>query len=133
MIIVDAVARMNCESALDADERWIFVDRDAAVVEEDVVVGTQAESVVQCIGSVMGCYERSYVGGLAQEGAFGLHSSELLEEGESHALRIGEIFEGLVAPPLGVDSVVDIVHPAEEHGHGLFWEGQLGVSSGRAT
>ena len=64
MIIVDAVARMNCEPALDADERWIFVDRDAAVVEEDVVVGAQAESVVQCIGSVMGCSERPYVGGL---------------------------------------------------------------------
>ena len=78
----------------------------------------------------MGCSERSYVGALAQEGAFGPHSSELLEEGESHDLRIGEIFEGLVAPPLGVDSVVDIVHPAEEHGHGLFWEGQLGGKLG---
>ena len=72
------------------------------MVEEDVVIGTQAESVVQCIGSVMGCSERSYVGGLAQEGAFGLHSSEMLEEGESHDLRIGDLFEGLVAPPLGL-------------------------------
>jgi len=60
------------------------------VVEEDVVIGTQAESVVQCIGSVMGCSERSYVGGLAQEGAFGLHSSELLKKHEGEDLSDSE-------------------------------------------
>jgi hypothetical protein len=45
---------------------------------------------------------------LAQEGAFRLHSPKLLKEGEGHDLRIREHFEGLVAPPFGVELVVNV-------------------------
>src|SRR5215210_5908547 len=67
---------------------------------------------------------REEAGELAQEGAFALHPSKLLEEGQGHDLRIGELFEGLVAPPFGVDPVIDVVYLAEKHGQGLFQEGE---------
>jgi hypothetical protein len=52
---------------------------------------------------------REEPGDLAQEGAFGLHPSKLPKEGEGYDLRIGELFEGLVAPPIGVEPVVSVV------------------------
>jgi hypothetical protein len=67
---------------------------------------------------------REEAGDLAQEGAFGLHPSKLLKEGEGYDLRIGELFEGLVAPPIGVEPVVSVVYLAKQDGHGLFQEGK---------
>jgi hypothetical protein len=61
---------------------------------------------------------------LTQEGAFGLHASKLLEEGEGYDLRVREFFEVLLATALGVEAVVDVVYSAEQNGYGLFQEGQ---------
>src|SRR5829696_5431217 len=68
---------------------------------------------------------REEPGGLAQEGAFGLHTSKLLEKSEGYDLRIRELLEGLVASPFGVEPVVDVVYVAEQYGYGLFQEGQM--------
>jgi hypothetical protein len=54
-------------------------------------------------------------GGLAQEGAFGLYPSELLEEREGEDLRVGELLEGPVAVPVGVEDPVGVVDLAEQN------------------
>src|SRR5919199_4785996 len=52
---------------------------------------------------------REEAGDLAQEGALGLHTSKLLEEGEGYGLGVRESFEVLVVSAFGVEPVVDVV------------------------
>jgi hypothetical protein len=65
VLLVDAVPGANFESPLRAEQGQVFVDPDAAVVEEYVMVGTQTEDVVRRVGSVVGCSEWSDVCGLS--------------------------------------------------------------------
>jgi hypothetical protein len=66
-------------------------------------------------------------GDLAQEErVLGFYASELPEEGEGEDLRVREPLEGgVAASSFGVESAVDIVHPAEQNDYGLFQEGEL--------
>jgi hypothetical protein len=58
---------------------------------------------------------------LAQEGAFTLHPSELLEESEGDHFRVREAIYGLVASStVGVEHRVSVVYEAGEHGQSLF-------------
>jgi hypothetical protein len=41
--------------------------------------------------------------GVAQEGAFALHTPQLLKEGDGYDLRVGELLERLVAAPPWVE------------------------------
>jgi hypothetical protein len=68
---------------------------------------------------------REEAGNLAQEGAFGLNTSKLLEKSEGYDLRIRDLFEGLVMTPFGIELVVSVVYLAKQNGHSLFQEGQL--------
>ena len=53
-----------------------------------------------------------------------------MEKGEGHDLRIRELFEGLIAPPFGVELVVSVVYSAEQNSHGLLQKGKLGGKFG---
>lgn len=55
---------MDRETALFALERQIFSYDQCAVVEEDVVIGTQAENVVRGVRAVVRRAERPDVGSL---------------------------------------------------------------------
>jgi hypothetical protein len=62
--------------------------------------------------------------GVAQEGAFALHATELLEECEGDDFRVGEPLYGFVASSTGVEMDVSVVYEAEENGEGLFRLGE---------
>jgi hypothetical protein len=68
---------------------------------------------------------REEAGDFAQEGALGLHPSQLLKEREGEDLRVRELLEGGVASSSRVEPVVDVVYAAEQDGESLFQEGQL--------
>jgi hypothetical protein len=59
MTLVDPVSWMHRNLTLCTDQGQVFINCDTAVIEKDVMVGTQAEDVVRRVGSVMGCSERS--------------------------------------------------------------------------
>src|SRR5215211_1221231 len=52
---------------------------------------------------------------VAQEGAFALHASKLLQEGEGNDLRVGELLERLVMPRFRVEDTVGVVYEAEQN------------------
>jgi len=54
MVLAERVLRVDRELPLRADQRQVFVDRDAAVVKEHVMVGAQAQYVVRRVGAVVG-------------------------------------------------------------------------------
>lgn len=62
--------------------------------------------------------------GVAQERAFALHATQLLEECEGDDFRVREPLEGFVASSTGVEQHVGIVDEAEEEDQGLFRLGQ---------
>ena len=59
MLLVDLVSWMHRKLTLCTDQGQVFIYCDTAVIEKDVVVGTQAEDVVRRVRSVVGCSERS--------------------------------------------------------------------------
>ena len=58
MFLADVMSWLNRQPALDTDKGQVLGDNDPAVIEEDMVVGTQAVDVVRFIGSIVGCSER---------------------------------------------------------------------------
>src|SRR5215217_4398355 len=65
MLLVNPMSRVNRQSPLrPAKQRQVLADPDAALVEQHVVVGAQAEDVVRAIGPVVWGPERPDVGGL---------------------------------------------------------------------
>jgi hypothetical protein len=62
---------------------------------------------------------------VAQEGAFALHTPQLLEERQGDDLRVRKPLYGFVASSaVGVEMDVSIVHEAKEDGKGLFRLGE---------
>jgi hypothetical protein len=59
VLLVDAVPRAHVEPSLCTDQGQVFIDCDATVIEEHMMVGTQAENIVGCVGSVVGCSSAS--------------------------------------------------------------------------
>jgi hypothetical protein len=57
---------------------------------------------------------------VTQEGALAFDASELLKLGGSHNLRVRELLQSLVAPPVRADALVDVVHQTEQDGDSLF-------------
>src|SRR5215208_5311346 len=74
MCLTDLMLRVDLKLSRHADEGHVLPNRDAAVVKEHVVVGTQAEDVIRRVGSVVGCSERSDVRGLGVGTGWGLQS-----------------------------------------------------------
>src|SRR4051812_16429925 len=77
---------------------------------------------------------REEAGDIAQERALALHAPQLLEEGQSHYLRIGDLLEDRIAPSLGVEVAVGVVYHAEQDRNrllqearwrGILWFGHL--------
>ncbi len=61
MLVADLVSRVDSESRLRANQGKILTNSDAAVVQENVVVGAQAEYVVGGIRPVVRRSERADV------------------------------------------------------------------------
>src|SRR5215212_6638589 len=74
-------------------------------------------------GEEMGEEPRS----VAQEGALTLYAPQLLKQGEGYDLRVRQLLQARVAPTVGVNVLVDVVHQAEQNGHCLV---ELGGSAG---
>jgi hypothetical protein len=66
--------------------------------------------------------------GVAQERAFALHATKLLEECQDDDFLVRKPLEGFVASSAGVEMGVGIVDEAEEDDQGLF---RLGEASGK--
>src|SRR5215210_2914058 len=64
--------------------------------------------------------------GVAQERAFTLHTTQVLEERQGKHLRVGELLERVVAKPAWIEEGVGVVYEAEQYGDCLF----QGVESG---
>src|SRR4051794_4218082 len=67
---------------------------------------------------------REEADGVAQEGAFTLHTPKLLDQSEGENLRVREALERLVAPGAGIEVRVSVVDKAEEHDDRLFHGGE---------
>lgn len=61
---------------------------------------------------------------VAQERAFALHASQLLEERQGKNLGVRKPLERLVGSPIGVEMIIDVIDEAEKYGHGLFQGGE---------
>ena len=71
--------------------------------------------------------------GVAQERAFALYPSELLEEREGDDLGVRKPLYGLVLSRTGVEQRIGVIYEAEEHGESLFQVAErVGVCWGRA-
>ena len=64
MLFAHSMSWIDFEPTLFSHQRQVFPDTRAAVVEEHVVVGTEAEDVVRCVRPVVRCSERLNVRGL---------------------------------------------------------------------